>query len=332
MSGADFLCAVALGYEICGRIGGAYKMKTIVHPHGTYGVIGAAVAVGRMCGLNPAQMRQAINIAASTPMGGNRQTMLDGATVRNYYAGHGNFMGQMAVRLVQSGFTGPHDAPSVTYGKLLADDFKPEHVVAELGRKWILTQGYIKLYPSGRYVHSAIDALLDALAKAPGGRVAPDTVERVEIRGYKMVAYLGEKRPKNLFGTRFSVPFSIATIIHHGRADLDCFGEQAYVDKAVLDLATRVEVSEEAAFTAEFHDKQIVELKIVLKDGKTFAGRCDVTKGEPGNPHAPRDIERKFHQLATPVWGEQCAQELYQGCMRMESILDLRAFFANLKI
>ena len=202
VSGADFLTAVVLGYEICGRIGGAYRMKTIVQPHGTYGVIGAAVAVGRMCGLSVAQMRQAINIAASTPLGGNRQTMLDGATVRNYYAGHGNFTGQMAVRLVQSGFTGPRDAPSVTFGQLLADEFKPAQVVADLGSQWTLAQGYIKLYPSGRYVHSAIDALLDALAKAPGGRVAPESVERVEVRGYKMVAYLGEQRPKNLFGTR----------------------------------------------------------------------------------------------------------------------------------
>src|SRR5678815_2983340 len=87
-------------------------------PHGTYGVIGAAVAVGRLCGFDQTQMRTAINIAASTPMGGNRQTMRDGATVRNYYAGHGNFTGQMAVRLVQAGFTGPVDAPSVTYGQL----------------------------------------------------------------------------------------------------------------------------------------------------------------------------------------------------------------------
>ena len=212
-SGTDFLAAVALGYEICGRIGGAYRMKTIVQPHGTYGVIGAAVAVGRLCGFDQAQMRTAINIAASTPMGGNRQTMRDGATVRNYYAGHGNFTGQMAVRLVQAGFTGPVDAPSVTYGQLLADDFKPAQVVAGLGSDWTLTQGYIKLYPSGRYVHSAIDAVLDALRHAPGGRIAPAAIERIDVRAYKMVAFLGEKQPKNLFGTRFSVPFSIATII-----------------------------------------------------------------------------------------------------------------------
>jgi len=324
--GRDFMAAVALGYEICGRIGGAYKMKTIVQPHGTYGVIGAAVAVGRLSGLNAGQMREAINIAASTPMGGNRQTMHDGATVRNYYAGHGNFMGQMAVRLVQSGFTGPRDAPSVTYGKLLADDFKPAQVIADLGRKWTLSQGYIKLYPSGRYVHSAIDALFDALAKAPGGRVDPKVVEKVEVRGYKMVAFLGEKRPKNLFGTRFSVPFSVAAIMHHGRADLDCFGAQTFANQAVLDLAARVEVSEEPAFTAQFPGKQTVDLKIVLKDGEAYAGRCEVTKGEPGNPHAPKDVERKFRQLAIPVWGEQLAHELYQACMRIETIPDLRLF------
>jgi 2-methylcitrate dehydratase PrpD len=324
VSGADFLAAVVLGYEICGRIGGAYKMKTIVQPHGTYGVIGAAVAVGRMCGFNPAQMRQAINIAASTPMGGNRQTMLDGATVRNYYAGHGNFTGQMAVRLVQAGFTGPRDAPSVTYGQLLADDFKPAQVVAELGRHWVVANGYIKLYPSGRYVHSAIDALLDALRHAPGGRIAPDAVEHVDVRAYKMVAYLGEKRPANMFGTRFSVPFSVATIIAHGRADLDVFGAHALADKHIMDLATRVEVSEVPEFTAAFHDRQIVELEIVCRDGARLGGRCEVTKGEPGNPHAPAAIRKKFDHLATPVWGVSRADEIHRSCTSLEEIADLR--------
>jgi 2-methylcitrate dehydratase PrpD len=332
VSGADFLAAVILGYEICGRIGGAYQMKTIVQPHGTYGVIGAAVAVGRMCGLNPAQMREAINVAASTPMGGNRQTMRDGATVRNYYAGHGNFTGQMAVRLVQAGFTGPVDAPSVTYGQLLADDFKPAQVVAGLGCEWTLVRGYIKLYPSGRYVHSAIDALLDALGNAPGGRVAPDMVERIDVRGYRMVAYLGEKRPKNLFGTRFSVPFSVATIIAHGRADLEVFGAQAFANKDIMALASRVEVAEAPEFTVEFHAKQIVELKIVCKDGMILSGRCDITRGEPGNPHAPGEIERKFNQLAIPVWGEQRTRDVYARCMQLESIPDMRAFAPDLNL
>jgi 2-methylcitrate dehydratase PrpD len=258
--------------------------------------------------------------------------MRDGATVRNYYAGHGNFTGQMAVRLVQSGFTGPVDAPSVTYGQLLADDFKPAQVVADLGRRWTLTQGYIKLYPSGRYVHSAIDALLDALRHAPGGRIAPGEIERVTVRGYRMVAYLGEKQPKNLFGTRFSVPFSIATIIFHGRDDLDVFGAQAFANRDVMNLAARVDVSEVAEFTAAFHTRQIVELDIECKNGTHFRGRCEVTRGEPGNPHAPADIERKFHQLAVPAWGERAARDVYAACMDVDKQPDMREFCTGVSL
>ncbi|MEO7728313.1 MAG: MmgE/PrpD family protein [Burkholderiales bacterium] len=331
LSGADFLDAVMLGYEICGRIGGAYAMKTIVQPHGTYGVIGAAVAVGRMSGFDAAQMRTVINIAASTPMGGNRQTMRDGATVRNYYAGHGNFTGQMAVRLVQAGFTAPVDAPSVTYGQLLADDFKPAQVVAGLGADWILTQGYIKLYPSGRYIHSAIDALLDALRQAPGGRVTPDAIERIDVRGYRMVAFLGEKRPKNMFGTRFSTPFSIATILYHGRADLDVFGAAAFANKDIMDLAMRVEVVEVPEFTAAFHAQQLVELDLRCKDGRTFRGRCAITRGEPDNPHAPGAVKKKFEQLAKPVWGGR-ADDVYHSCMQLETITNMREFCAEFEL
>lgn len=332
LSGRDFLTAAALGYEICGRIGGAYDMKTIVQPHGTYGVIGAAVAVGKLCGFDQAQMRTAINIAASTPMGGNRQTMRDGATVRNYYAGHGNFTGQMAVRLVKAGFTGPVDAPSVTFGQLLADNFQPEKVTAGLGKNWTLTQGYIKLYPSGRYVHSAIDAVLDALSQVPGQRLDPAAVERVNIRSYKMVAFLGEKNPRNLFGTRFSVPFSVATIIAHGRADLDVFGAEAFADSAVMQLAGRVNVVEVPEFTAAFHARQPVELEIVCRDGRIFRGRCEITRGEPENPHAPGAIERKFDQLAAPVWGAANARRIYVEAMRVEDIADMSEFCTGLEL
>ena len=331
VAGADFLTAVILGYEICGRIGGAYQMKTSVQPHGTYGVIGAAIAVGRMCGLDRAQMREAINIAASTPMGGNRQTLRDGATVRNYYAGHGNFMGQMVVRLVQSGFTGPLDAPSVTYGGLLADDFKPARVISALGRDWTLATGYIKLYPSGRYVHSAIDALLDALRQAPSGRLTCEAIERIDVRGYRMVAYMGEKQPRNLFGTRFSAPFVLATIVAHGRADFDVFGAHALANPEIMALASRVGVIEEPQFTAQYPAKQIVELTIVCKNGMSLNGRCDITRGEPANPHAPADIEKKFYQLAMPVWGEARARNIHKACMNIESMPDLRALRVDAK-
>jgi len=324
LSGKELLAAAVLAYEVCGRVGGAYRMRVIVQTHGTFGVIGAAVGCGRLSGLSRAEMRQAINIAASTPLGGNRQTMLEGATVRNYYPAHAAFTGQMVVRLVQSGFTAPLDAPSVTFGKILADEFDPQRAGADLGSRWLILENYIKLYPSARYVHGAIDALLDAVAQAPGGKLAPDSVERVEVRGYRMLVFCGEKRPKNLFGARFSTPFSIATILHHGRTDLDVFGEAALANPAVLDLAARVDMIEVPAFNEGFPTRKPCRVAIVLKDGRRYEGSCDVPKGEISKPHAPAEIERKFYQLATPVWGERRARELRQLCLTLETVPDLR--------
>ena len=155
---------------------------------------------------------------------------------------------------------------------------------------------------------------------------------RIEVRGYKMVAFLGEKRPKNLFGTRFSVPFSLATIIAHGRADLDVFSAAAYADREIMALASRVEVTEVADFTAEFHARQIVEVEIRCKDGRVLHGRCDITKGEPGNPHAATDIKRKFDQLAAPVWGANNAGRVYAACMTVDALADVGEFCAGLEL
>lgn len=326
LSGRDLLVAIILGYEVAGRIGGAYRMRVIVQTHGTFGVNGSTVAVGRMSGLSHNEMREAINIAASTPLGGNRQTMVEGSTVRNYYPGHANFTGQMAVRLAQSGFTAPRDSPSVTFGQILADDFKPEKAATRLGEWWLITDNYIKLYPSARYVHCAIDALHDALTKVPGRAVDPGAVDRVEVYGYRMLVFCGNPRPASMFGTRFSTPFSIATILTHGRSDLDVFGEEAFRNRAVLELATRVQMIEVPEMNKNFPAEIPARVRIVMKDGKSYEGSVTVPKGERDNQHTPEALERKFYQLARPVWGEALSRKVRDSCMSLDRLDSLDGF------
>ncbi|MGH8666890.1 MAG: MmgE/PrpD family protein [Burkholderiales bacterium] len=326
LSGKDLLAAIVMGYEVAGRIGGAYRMRVIVQTHGTFGVNGSTVAVGRMSGLTHKEMREAINIAASTPLGGNRVTMTEGTTVRNYYPGHANFTGQMAVRLAQSGFTAPKDSPSVTFGQILADDFKPEKAAARLGDWWLITENYIKLYPSARYVHCAIDALLNAISKAPGRTVDPVRVDHVEVYGYRMLVFCGNPKPTSMFGTHFSTPFSMATILVHGRNDLDVFGEAAFKNPAVMELASRVQMIEIPEMNANFPTEIPARVKIVMKDGASYEGSVSVPKGERGNQHSAEELERKFFQLASPVWGDQLSRTVRESCLsidRLENVRDL---------
>ena len=158
----------------------------------------------------------------------------------------------MAARLVESGFTGPADGVNTTFSLVLGDGFSPEVAVEGLGERWLLTEGYIKLYPTARYAHSAIDALFDALNKVPGGRVAPEQVARIDVRAYRMAAFLKNKRPENWFTTRFSVPFACATLIAGKRGVLEAFSDEAVADPVVQQLAGKVEVVEEERYNAGY--------------------------------------------------------------------------------
>ena len=329
-SGAELLMAVAVGYEVSSRISRAAQMKISVHPHGTWGTLGAAVAAGRLKGFDERRMLELINVAATMGMATSRQTLLDGATVRNIFTGHSGYMGLMAARLVECGFTGETDSPASVYGKVLADGFDPHKATEGLGREWILAQGYFKLHPTGRYVHSAIDALEDLLARS--GKLDLASIARIEVKAYRLAAMLAQKRVTSSFGARFSVPFALATILHHGTSGLIPFEQAAVDNPAIQALAARVEVQEDASYTARYPAEQVCDLRIILAGGQVLEGHCTVTRGEPSRPHQPAELEMKFLQLGVPVWGETVARRLLGGCMKLEELPDFSRFSEGLEL
>jgi 2-methylcitrate dehydratase PrpD len=334
VTGANLLLSVALGYELSARISRAANVKLSVHPHGTYGVIGAAIAVGKLKRFSAPQFRELINIASTMAMSSSRQTLLDGATVRNIFTGHSSYMGSMAARLVECGFTGETDSVSAVYGNILSDTgtFDSTRVITGLGSEWLITQSYFKLHPAGRYAHSVIDALEDLLASVPGCRLDTSKIERIEVLAYKLAAFLAEKKVTSSFGARFSVPFALASILFHGRSGIGSFDDAAVANSAVQALAQRVNLQEDESFTARYPAEQPVELRIVMRDGAVYSGRCRITKGEPGNPHRPEQLKAKFFELGLPVWGSMRTQELFNGLMGLENIADFQSFSARMSL
>ena len=329
ISGRDLLLAVVLGYETCARVGMASTMRVSVHPHGTVGTIGSAVAIARMKGFDEARMREVINVAATMAMATNRQAMLDEATVRNFYSGHSALAGHNAVRLVEAGFTGQRDGIGFTYGTVIADGFDPQRMVAGLGTDWLITQGYFKLYSTGRYAHAAIDALQAALANAPNRTLDPARIERIDVKAFQMAALLSGKHITTSFGAKFSIPFALATLLVHGRSGIDCFDIGAVRNPLVQALIAKIDVSEDPAYTEEYPNKQLCDVVIHLKDGRAIRGRCEIMKGEPRNPHRPEEVEKKFYGLTAPVWGAERASKLYKALLELENTADLRAFGAD---
>lgn len=167
VSGLELLAAIAIGYEVSSRINRAGRIRPGIHPHGTFGVIGAALAVARMRRLPAGDYRRLINIAAGLPLASSYNSIQDGATVRNVFTGHSAFMGINAVRFTEAGFTGEKDGVRTTFGTVLGDAFEPEVALAGLGTDWMTANGYFKLQPTARSIHPAIDAVEDAVSARP---------------------------------------------------------------------------------------------------------------------------------------------------------------------
>jgi 2-methylcitrate dehydratase PrpD len=325
-SGRDLLAAFIVGYEVSSRIKRASATRLAVHPHGTFGTIGAAVALARLLGYDTAATRAIINVSATLGIAASRRALTSGATVRNVYTGLSGSMGWLAHTLVQSGFTGEPDAVASVYGAIYADRFDPEAAARGLGEEFLLPRGFIKIHACGRYIHGALDCVETLMARRP---LAPEAIKVVRVRTYAMAASLGHTDVGSEFGARFSLPFAVASLLCHGRSGLDNYEAAAVADPRIHALARRVEVSEDPDFTRAFPLRQPTEVNVMLADGTELSERADFHRGEAENPHPPEALRHKFLDLAAPVWGTDRAEALYDRVLDLEGVPDVAALAAG---
>ena len=176
-SGADFLTALVVGYEVTSRLGGATVARPNVHSHGHWGAPGTAAAIAKLHGMDASDIRAVINVAASMSPANTWTNAFAGATVRNLYPGRSAMQGVMAVALYECGFTALDDAPSDVYGTILGDSFDGEAAVAGLGDECRIEQNYFKLHACCRYNHATLDGVQDAAVSA---RLSPDAVDDID--------------------------------------------------------------------------------------------------------------------------------------------------------
>lgn len=328
-SGRDIVTALALGYEIGARIGIASKLRITMHPHGTWGTVGAAVAVAWLERRDEAGMIETINVASSLGLSTSRRTMLEGGTVRNSFAGFSNQIGLMVADLIAAGFTGEADGLGTVYGTVIADDWRPEEMVAELGERWEIARNYFKRHACCRYNHGSLDALAEIVAKA-GRKLDPDSIERVDIGTYIWAAQLAAQEPHNMLAAKFSLPFSIATTIVHGAATVPAFREPARADETIRDLARRVFVREDAGATAKLPTLRPAKVTITLTDGRVLEAQAMTNRGDTEDPYTPAEIRQKFFDLAVPVWGQPHAEAIIAAVDALPVSADFAALEALL--
>ena len=295
-----FLSAVVVGYEVGSRLGAASRLRAAMHPHGTWGTVGAAAACARVAGLDARAMRETINIGASLTTATSKQTMLDGGLVRNVYAGMSNRNGLLALQLAESGFTGERDGLASLFGKVISEHFDTTGVLRGLGSEWHLMQNYFKLHSCCRFNHGTLDAIDQIAAREP--LPAPEQISHIRVTSYNLAAELNGKAPHNTLAAKFSVPFAVATRIVNGSSALASFSWDAVRNPAVLALAQRVDVREDEQMTRRLPLERPARVEITGLDGRTLVGEVGVNRGDDSLPYTRDELRGKFIDLTTRAW------------------------------
>ncbi|NKQ54471.1 MmgE/PrpD family protein [Amycolatopsis sp. K13G38] len=259
-TGPDTAAALLAAYEVASRFGRATRLRPGAHPHGNWGVAGAAAGCARLLNLDPGATAAAIDTGAGMAIAGHFDSATDGNPVRNAWMGASAMSGLVAARMAAAGMARNTGTAALSLGTLLGE-FDAGELTAELGTRWDITRGYFKRHASCSFTHPAADAML-----ALRDRAKPDDIEEILVESHALGAGLSEVDWSNRLSAMFSTPFAVATAALTGEIG----PESALDDPAVRALARRVRLVPADDLTARLPDERATRVSVTFTDGATL--------------------------------------------------------------
>lgn len=321
-SGRDVLTAIVAGYEVCCRLGNALDPTSHYargfHPTATAGTYGAAAAAAKLFGLTKEQIISAFGVSGSQAAG-SLQFLVNGSWNKRYQVGAAAMNGVIAATLARDGFLGSSESVEGKHGLLVGytDDAHPDKAVADLGKVYETMKIGVKPYPSCRYTHAAIDALL-AMRRAHN--LTPDQIKRVEIglhrNGITLTGDAPTKRhPTSIVGGQFSMFFTGALALDQGRFGWDDYARLG--DKAINALADKIDVVQDDRLEVGRTHPFGARVTVTTDDGVHEELYPDPS-GEPSSFPDSAAMRQKFLTLARPVLDGQ-AEKFADAILSLET-------------
>jgi 2-methylcitrate dehydratase PrpD len=319
--GRELIAAVAVGLEICVRLGMAgydreARNNTYFdrgqHATSICGTIGAAASAAVLLGLGAEGVTNAIGLAVSMA-GGVIEANRTGGTVKRIHCGWAAHSAISAARLAAHGITGP---PTVLEGRFgffrafLDGHYDAEAIEAELGERWEVPGIFFKPYPANHFTHAGIDA---ALALRQQG-VSIDQVETLSLGvAEPTVRTIGEpievkRAPSTGYQAQFSGPYTVVAALLGGGGlglGLDDFTDALATDEARRRHMAKVSVAGRAECSEIFPNQFPAVLSARLDDGRELEQAVMSNRGGPERPLSDAELELKFTDNAGRRLGER---------------------------
>ena len=316
--------AVALGYEVACRIGGAThpsQWRRGFHNTPLFGTFGAATATAAVLGLDGTRLANAFGLAGSHASG-----LLSyhdqGSDVKRYHAGKAARDGVVSADLAARGLTAPTNVLEGAHGYFPAfagGVFDRDHLLADLGTTWRMTRTYQKPHACCRHVHAAVDAALRIRERA---HLHPSTVESITVETFSIAANYGNKDIRTALDAQMSLPYAVAAALVHGKVGMAEFEEAARTNPLLRSLCTQTQIVVDAELDQDYPAKRPARVRI-RAGGEEYVEEVPQPYGEPDNPMTDSDLEAKFRRLVTPVLDPDRCEAIIRSVWRLDDLDEL---------
>ena len=306
-SGKTMLTAYVAGFELGCRLGrvrrfGRHLQQQGVHPTGLLGHFGAVTAAGKLVGLDGAQMRRSLGIAATQAAGLTRSF---GTMCKPLNAANAAQDAVLSALLAKQGFTGPEQIFEgegnifSVYGARTA----PDELVQDLGQQFEISRNTIKVYACAGWRNPILEA---AILLATTHRLQPEDIRKATVRACADQTRLPNyPKPRTGLEGNFSAEHAAAVAFADRAGGMKQFTDERVADPALAELRDRITLETDV----ELSPYQIRVL-VYTADGRELSHFIPAQKGDPRNPLSWDELVAKFRANAATVLSPQRAEKL----------------------
>jgi 2-methylcitrate dehydratase PrpD len=309
-SGEDLLVAVVIGYEIACRLAmalGPHSSHEMgFHPTGTCTTFAGSAIVGRLRGVAPQVIVDAMGLNGSQAAG-SMQYVLNGAWNKRTHPGLATHASFIAVSLAQAGFVGAAEVFEGEQGFLQGYALRPvpEEATRTLGSSYETLDVAIKPYSLCRYTHQTLELLIELTKER---QIDPAGVKSVVIEMPTYGVHLcgspieAKRNPTSPVDAQFSGPFAAALALTERRAGMDIFAEvleRGLSDefRQLMEVTDVRQADDLDAIHPEFWPGRVV----IEVDGERIERYAKHMRGEKERPMSIEDVQAKFIELGPDV-------------------------------
>jgi 2-methylcitrate dehydratase PrpD len=324
VTGADLIVAIAVGVNVCASLGVAATRGLRFFRPATAGTFGGVAALGKLIGLDEAQMVNAFSFAYGQ-LCGTMQAHTEGSPLLAMQMGFGARNAVVACDLAARGLSGPQNVLEGPYGYFnLFEPGGSSAFLQDLGRRWFIAELAHKPFPCGRASHGIVEACL-RLRNQHG--LPAELIQSAKARVPPLVYHLvGRPATQEMSSNyaRLCAPYVAACALSRGTAGLADFQSMALHDPHTLDLARRIAIEKMEAIDPNALTP--IEVEVCLRDGTRHASKIDKVYGNPAKPLSRADHLAKFYNncaAAAEPLASGAADRLVADIDRLEHVRDV---------